>query len=122
MSAIPTPPEKIKNYPILYQELVDCTNLTLKNVFAAIVVGAPNAALAPLMESVNVVIICVVVTKTSAPSGVVVFNGKVTVPVANVPAGCNKIHCVPTGVGTAILKPVVGTYMFVDTVGEAKVC
>ena len=88
---------------------------------AAKVVGAPNAAAAPLSASVNAVMIWVVVTSTWVPSGTPVFNGRVIVPVAKVPAGCKIIHCCSlTGVGTVTLKPVPGVYRLVETVGAAN--
>ncbi len=72
---------------------------------------------------VNEVISCVVVISTVVPSGTPVFNGRVIVPVASVPAGCRSIHwSLLTGVGTVMLKPVSGTYRFVAKVGDANVC
>ena len=59
---------------------------------------------------VREVISWVVVISTVVPSGTPVFSGKVIVPVASVPAGCNSIHwSLLTGVGTVILKPEPGT-------------
>ena len=73
-------------------------------------VGEPNTAVAPLSEIVSAVISCVVVISTSVPSGTPVFSGSVIVPLASVPAGWISIHCCSdTGVGTVMLKPVVGT-------------
>ena len=82
----------------------------------------PNSAEAPFKLMVSAVMVCVLVTKTSVPSGVLVFSGNVIVPLASVPAGCNSTHCDETGVGSAILNPVVGVYSVVATVGEAKFC
>ena len=81
----------------------------VKNALAVKVVGAPNAAAAPLSASVNAVMICVVVTSSCVPSGVPVLSGSVIVPVASVPAGCSSTHrCSLTGVGTVTLNPAPG--------------
>ena len=94
----------------------------MKKALAAKVVGAPKADAAPLSARVKAVMIWVVVTSTWVPSGVPVFNGRVIVPAAKVPAGWMTIHCCSlTGVGTVTLKPVPGVYRLVATVGAAKV-
>ena len=73
-------------------------------------VTPPKMADAPFRAIVKDVISWVVVINTVVPSGTPVFNGRVIVPVANVPAGCKSIHwSLLTGVGTVMLNPEPGT-------------
>lgn len=87
------------------------------------VVGAPNAFAAPFRDTVSDVMVCVEVSRTSVPSGVLVLRGSTMVPVANVETGCKSIHCCSeTGVGTAIENPVDGTNRLTAIVGAANCC
>ena len=73
-------------------------------------VTPPKIADAPFKAIVSEVISWVVVIRTVVPSGTPVFNGRVIVPVASVPAGCRSIHwSLLTGVGTVMLNPELGT-------------